>query len=382
MKALERRRKKQLELEKRLTESSNDMQKNKLTPIPSNRSKRLITNEDIVKNQSSSTLNQGNNVDEEKMQRIRERRERRRKKNQTNEKEPSYANNDMNANANENDNINVPEIQKNNDNSIKSEKKLNTNRDNINNIEKIISENNSVYSINNNVENNTSLSNQNYKFLSKNYNEIKLENIKEFLNKTNAEKPSNEQKEYEIKNMIKIMELKPKEFNIKTNKEEESIFTANILKKIEGNEEYEENKKEIKKLKNRIKEEENKIEKTLEKNKEEIKKYIENIIKLQNNLINSSKGDIFYLEEENKIDEIKIQNLRATHRRLIEENKQEKDRISKIINEQIPIYAKELEKEIEEVKKMKHQLEILGKKKPPNDILKKIEVVMRYMKKK
>ena len=382
MKALERRRKKQLELEKRLTESSNDMQKNKLTPIPSNRSKRLITNEDIVKNQSSSTLKQGNNVDEEKMQRIKERRERRRKKNQTNEKEPSYANNDMNANANENDNINVPEIQKNNDNSIKSEKKLNTNRDNNNNIEKIISENNSVYSINNNVENNTSLSNQNYKFLSKNYNEIKLENIKEFLNKTNAEKPSNEQKEYEIKNMIKIMELKPKEFNIKTNKEEESIFTANILKKIEGNEEYEENKKEIKKLKNRIKDEENKIEKTLEKNKEEIKKYIENIIKLQNNLINSSKGDIFYLEEENKIDEIKIQNLRATHRRLIEENKQEKDRISKIINEQIPIYAKELEKEIEEVKKMKHQLEILGKKKPPNDILKKIEVVMRYMKKK
>ena len=375
MKAAERRRKKQLEQEKKLTESS----KNKLTSNQSDKSRKLlITNEDIMKNQNKS-LKQSNNVDEEKIKRIkerRERRERRKRKNQTSEKEPSY-------NTSEKDNINSPEIQKNNNNSILSDKKLNTSNNNNNNINKIISDSNSEYSINNNnIENITSLSNQNYRFLSKNYNEIKLENVKEFLNKTNAEKPSYEQKEYEIKNMIKVMELKPKEFDIKTNKEEESIFTANILKKIEGNEEYEENKREIKKLKNRIKEEENKIEKTLEQNKEEIKKYVENIIKLQNNLINSSKGDIFYLEEENKIDEIKIQNLRATHKRLIDENKQEKDRISKIINEQIPIYAKELEKEIEEVKKMKHQLEIQGKKKPPNDIMKKIEVVMRYMKKK
>ena len=372
MKAAERRRKKQLEQEKKLTESS----KNKLTSNQSDKSRKLlITNEDIMKNQNKS-LKQSNNVDEEKIKRIKERRERRKRKNQTSEKEPSY-------NTSEKDNINSPEIQKNNNNSILSDKKLNTSNNNNNNINKIISDSNSEYSINNNnIENITSLSNQNYRFLSKNYNEIKLENVKEFLNKTNAEKPSYEQKEYEIKNMIKVMELKPKEFDIKTNKEEESIFTANILKKIEGNEEYEENKREIKKLKNRIKEEENKIEKTLEQNKEEIKKYVENIIKLQNNLINSSKGDIFYLEEENKIDEIKIQNLRATHKRLIDENKQEKDRISKIINEQIPIYAKELEKEIEEVKKMKHQLEIQGKKKSPNDIMKKIEVVMRYMKKK
>ena len=66
---------------------------------------------------------------------------------------------------------------------------------------------------------------------------------------------------------------------------------------------------------------------------------------------------------------------------LLNENLTKKDRINKIINEQIPIYTKELEKEIEEVKKMKHQLEIIGKKKPPNDIMKKIEVVMRYKKK-
>jgi DNA repair exonuclease SbcCD ATPase subunit len=176
------------------------------------------------------------------------------------------------------------------------------------------------------------------------------------------------------------MELKPKKLDI-SNKDVEDTFAVNLIEKMEGNEEYQEKQNEIKNLKKKIKEEENQIEQTLEKNKEEIKKYVENIMKLQNNLINSQKGDIFYLEEENKIDEIKIQNLRATHRRLIEENKEEKDRINKIINEQIPIYTKELEKEIEEVKKMKHQLEIIGKKKPPNDIMKKIEVVMRYKKK-
>ena len=130
------------------------------------------------------------------------------------------------------------------------------------------------------------------------------------------------------------MELKPKKLDI-SNKDVEDTFAVNLIEKMEGNEEYQEKQNEIKNLKKKIKEEENQIEQTLEKNKEEIKKYVENIMKLQNNLINSQKGDIFYLEEENKIDEIKIQNLRATHRRLIEENKEEKDRINKIINEQI-----------------------------------------------
>ena len=182
-----------------------------------------------MKNQNKS-LKQSNNIDEEKIKRIKERRERRKRKNQTSEKEPSY-------NTSEKDNMNSPEIQKNNNNSILSDKKLNISNNNNNNINKIISDSNSEYSINNNnIENITSLSNQNYRFLSKNYNEIKLENVKEFLNKTNAEKPSYEQKEYEIKNMIKVMELKPKEFDIKTNKEEESIFTANNV--IVSNSQY------------------------------------------------------------------------------------------------------------------------------------------------
>ena len=39
----------------------------------------------------------------------------------------------------------------------------------------------------------------------------------------------------------------------------------------------------------------------MENNKEEIKNYNEKIIKLQNDLLNTKQGDIFYLEEENKI---------------------------------------------------------------------------------
>ena len=356
MKEAERRRKR-LEQEKKLTESSNNASKKIINSIQTDNSKNIINNEDINQNQNA-------------IQKRKERRERRKQKNKTNNNEPSIDNN----NKIEKDNM-QSEYQNNNNNSISTNKKLNNE-----NNQKIISDNISEYSINNNLDNSKSLSSPNYRFLSKNYNEIKLENIKNFLNKTNAEKPSNEQKEYEIKKMIKIMELKPKKLDI-SNKDVEDTFAVNLIEKMEGNEEYQEKQNEIKNLKKKIKEEENQIEQTLEKNKEEIKKYVENIMKLQNNLINSQKGDIFYLEEENKIDEIKIQNLRATHRRLIEENKEEKDRINKIINEQIPIYTKELEKEIEEVKKMKHQLEIIGKKKPPNDIMKKIEVVMRYKKK-
>ena len=44
--------------------------------------------------------------------------------------------------------------------------------------------------------------------------------------------------------------------------------------------------------------------------------------------------------------------------------------------------TKELRQEIEEVNKLKEQLEKINKKKLPGDIKKKIEVVMKYVKKK
>jgi len=116
----------------------------------------------------------------------------------------------------------------------------------------------------------------------------------------------------------------------------------------------------------------------LEKNKEEIKEYIEKIIKLQNNLLNSQQGDIFYFEEENKIDEIQIQNLSATYQKLTEENENERYKINELVNGEVSSLANELNKEINEIKKIKRELEILGKKKPPRDIMKKIEVIMRY----
>ena len=104
------------------------------------------------------------------------------------------------------------------------------------------------------------------------------------------------------------------------------------MQKIKENKDYIENQKEIKDLKIKVKFEEKKIEEMLEKNKEEIEKYIEKIIKLQNNLLNSQQGEAFYLEEENKIDEIQIQNLSATYQKLREENEKEKYRINDLVN--------------------------------------------------
>ena len=414
MKAGLRKRKKQLEMEqnlKKMSESSKneEVPKKKLISIPSQKSNTIkkqenIDDMNIIQNIPASRP--ANNVDVDKIsQRVKEKLEKRKRKNKKNNIEPVFIdqnmNNNMNNNINNNENnINIDEninnqkdiknlydsesvapvlgIQNNIINNKKSDKQLNTN--NLNNI-KIISVSSSKNSYNNK-DNQTSLSNPNYRFLSKNYNEIKNENIKEFLEKTNPNKPSNEQKEYEIQKMIKLMELKPKAVDIKRNKEEENNFAYNLIQKMESDKEYNENQKEIKKLKGKIKEEEEQIEYMLKNNKEEIKQYIEKIIELQNELLNSQKGDVFYLEEEIKVDKIQIENLSSTYQRLIEENKREKEKINKLIIFEIPKLTKELEKEIEEVKKMKHQIEVLGKKKPPSDIMKKIEVVMRYMKKK
>ena len=392
MKAKERKERK-----KKMNESSksNEDQINKLISIQSENDGNIIKQDtrNKTKNISESKNSLSNSINKVDMKKIKERKERKKRKNKMKEIEPANVENNINNNININLEIkeNAPEniydsepitpiqdIQKNNVNSIPSDKKIDIN--NINNNRKIISvSDNSNNSINDNNNNDDfSVKSSNYKFLSKNYNEIKTENIKNFLKKTNPEKPTNEQKETEIQNMIKIMQLKQKY----TPNKNEKNYGYNIWKKIERNEDYIKNQQKIKDLKIKIKEEENDIEKILENNKEEIKNYNEKIIKLQNDLLNSKQGDIFYLEEENKIAEIQIQNLSATYQRLVEENKKEKENINYLLNEDIFKLTKELKKEIEEVKKIKHQIKNLGKKKPPNDIMKKIEVVMKYLNKK
>ena len=409
MKAKQRKKQKQMELEqsqKKKTDSSksSEIPKKKLISIPSQKTE--IKNEEnseefnnMNKIQNIPASRPANNVDVEKIsQRIKERKERKKRKNKVENIEPVFVDNNINENQNNiinNNNIDlnnnekenknaydsesvapIPVLQKNNINPIQADNTNNNN--NINH--KIISVSSSSHSINKN-EIQSSISTPNYQFLSKHYYEIKPENIKDFLINTNPDKPVIEQKELEVHKMVKLMELKPKAIDIKENKEAENTFTYNLMQKIGENKEYIENQKEIKELKIKVKEEEKKIENLLEDNKKEIKEYMEKITKLQNDLLNSQQGDIFYLEEENKIDEIQIQNLSSTLQRLNEENEREKYRINDLVNGEISFLTNDLNKEISEVQKIKRQLEALGKKKPPRDITKKIEVVMRYMKK-
>ena len=411
MKAKQRKKQKQMELEqsqKKKTDSSkhSEIPKKKLISIPSQKTEiKNEENSDEINNmnkiQNIPASRPANNVDVEKIsQRIKERKERKKRKNKIENIEPVFVDNNINENqnnniSNNNNNINlnnsekenknaydsesvapIPVLQKNNINPIQAENVNNNN--NINH--KIISVSSSSHSINKN-EIQSSLSTPNYQFLSKQYYEIKPENIKDFLINTNPDKPIIEQKELEVHKMVKLMELKPKAIDIKENKEAENNFTYNLMQKIGENKEYLENQKEIKELKIKVKEEEKKIENLLEDNKKEIKEYMEKITKLQNDLLNSQQGDIFYLEEENKIDEIQIQNLSSTLQRLNEENEREKYRINDLVNGEISSLTNDLNKEISDVQKIKRQLEALGKKKPPRDITKKIEVVMRYMKK-
>ena len=245
----------------------------------------------------------------------------------------------------------------------------------------VSSSNNSIHNYNNN-DIPSITSTPNYQLLSKNYANIKNENIEEFLAKTNPDKPSDEQKESEVKKMIEVMDLRPnpKNANNQAILNDEKNYAYNLTRKIEDNNDYYENQKEIKKLIEIVKEEERNTEQMLERNKEEIQKYIEKIISLQNTLINSKQGDIVALEEANKIDDIQINNLSVTYQRLKEENEKEKNRMLSLINKEIIPLQKELKNEIKEVQNLKNQLLKWDKKAPPRDILKKIEVVMKYMK--
>ncbi len=66
--------------------------------------------------------------------------------------------------------------------------------------------------------------------------------------------------------------------------------------------------------------------------------------------------------------------------RIEEENEKEKNKMLFLINKEITPLQKELKNEILEVQKLKKQLLQWNKKTPPRDLLRKIEVVMKYMK--
>ena len=424
MKAAERRRKRLLEKSKQSLESdNNEVNKKKIAAIPSIKSEIKITNpenaneinnENIIQNISSSKP--GNNMDMEKIsQKIKERKEKRKRKNMNESGiNPTFKDSNNNINAINENNINNNNSINNNRNrlkekdsnkllgsiesmgSITGQKKVNfsikskdINLENNNNINNNINNKQlSVSSSNNSINNYNNkdipsiTSTPNYQLLSKNYANIKNENIEEFLAKTNPDKPSDEQKESEVKKMIEVMDLRPnpKNANNQAILNDEKNYAYNLTRKIEDNNDYYENQKEIKKLIEIVKEEERNTEQMLERNKEEIQKYIEKIISLQNTLINSKQGDIVALEEANKIDDIQINNLSVTYQRLKEENEKEKNRMLSLINKEIIPLQKELKNEIKEVQNLKNQLLKWDKKAPPRDILKKIEVVMKYMK--
>ena len=428
MKAAERKRKRLEEMNKQKEkELYKKPTKKRFISMPPQKDKLMINNKNNFneinshnKIENIAPSRPANNVDPEKIeQRMKDRKERKRiKKLIESGISPIFIQNNNNTNNNQNDNNNVIEnnINSNGDvdsNNMKQKesnklgyssesmaplagKKVNFNlpinkklNENFNFANYNFNNNNDIRhssSSNSNSNNNdiTSASSApNYSVLTKNYANIKNENVEEFLKKTNPKKPSDERKEAEVQRMIEIMNLRPnpKNGNNKTNANDSDNYAYNLTQKIEGTaDDYYATQKEIKDLKEQVKEEENKMNQMLERNKIEIQNNINKIIELQNKLINSKQGDIVALEEANKIDVIQMNNLSVTLKRLKEENEKERTQMFNLINKEILPLKKELKNEILEVQRLKKQLLQWNKKAPPKDLLRKIEVVMKYMK--
>ena len=426
MKAAERKRKKLEEMNKQKEmELHRKHSKRRFISMPPQKDKLSINNQknfnEINSNNKIENIapsRPANNADPEKIeQRMKDRKERKRiKKLIESGINPVFIQNNNNVNDNQNDdnNNNIIENNINNNgdvdsNNIKQKesnklgyssesmaplagkkvnfsmpfnKKPNYENNNIANYQNNFNNNNDIRrtsSSNSNNNDATSASSaQNYSVLTKNYTNIKNENIEEFLKKTNPKKPSDERKEAEVQRMIEIMNLRP---NLKNGKNEGDSYAYNLTQKIEGTaDDYYATQKEIKDLKEQVKEEESKMNQMLERNKIEIQNNINKIIELQNKLINSKQGDIVALEEANKIDVIQMNNLSVTLKRLKEENEKERNQMFNLINKEILPLKKELKNEILEVQRLKKQLLQWNKKTPPKDLLRKIEVVMKYMK--
>ena len=138
---------------------------------------------------------------------------------------------------------------------------------------------------------------------------------------------------------------------------------------------YIESKKELEKLQEEVKEEENKLNALMTKNKSTIHDYIEKIMNLQNQLMISPQWDVITLEEENKIDEVKIKNLKEKIEIIKEENEKEIEEMEKINFDEI---NNTLRKEIEKVRSLKNTLLNFKGREVPEDLTKEIEVIMKY----
>ena len=188
------------------------------------------------------------------------------------------------------------------------------------------------------------------------------ENFNNFLELTNPNKPDITERNKNLNKMIRMLNLKatPDKFEIKEN------------------EKYKESKKEYEKLKKILNNEEKNLNDLINNNKITTQSYIEKIIYLQNQLINSPQGDILALEETNKLDEIQINNLIDTIYKNKEEYEIEKEEIKILIESQIDPIKNELIKEIEKIKNLKNELIKLKDKELPQEIKKKIQVVLKY----
>ena len=177
-------------------------------------------------------------------------------------------------------------------------------------------------------------------------------------------KPTENERIEQLNKMIKIFKLG------------NNINADNIL--VSDNNIYAHNKKEIAELQSRIENEEMKLQKLMMNNKNITQEYIERIIQLQNDIMNSPKGDIISLEEANKVDDVVIKNLLYKKKKVKEEYESEKNELKKMISERIKPMINELKKEIKEVQELKRQLMECKEKEVPKDLRNKLEVVIHY----
>ena len=184
-----------------------------------------------------------------------------------------------------------------------------------------------------------------------------INSISSFLDKKNNLSPKEKKKN--LSKMFKLLNT------------EVSIDNYEIGKNVS----YIESKKELDKLQEQFIEEENKLQILLSKNNTEAQKYVETIIKLQNQLLNSPQWDVITLEEENKIDDVKIKKLKEKIELMKEESDKEIEEIQNIKFDEI---NDTLRKEIEKVQNLKKTILKFKGREIPEEITKEIEVVMKY----
>ena len=187
-------------------------------------------------------------------------------------------------------------------------------------------------------------------------------NINTIIDQSPPHKPTENEKLVQLTKMIKLFNL--------------NVSAENI--QINENPIYSKSKKEILELQEKIKVEEKNLKVLTNSIKNSTQNYIEKIITLQNELLNSPKGDIISLEEANKIDDVQVNNLLDTLYRLNDKYEREEEEIKQLVSTQIEPIQQELKNEIKEVQLLKKELMKYKGRCIPPDIKKKIEVVLKY----